>query len=109
MTKKEVKEIFLNRGFIAHDLKETYFVLSDGTCINLGSRINCCNEIERTVEHNSIFSYFHLYGFEWTKFFKITGALQVIPETRTCTAYSKDKLTKKQLKFIEENNLEFML
>ena len=40
MKKSEVKELFLSRGNIAEDIRETYFLTSDGTPINLGSRIS---------------------------------------------------------------------
>ena len=69
MKKSEVKQLFLSRGKIAEDIMETYFLTSDGTPINLGSRINCCGEIERSVEHNSCFDLFKCSPRDWGKFF----------------------------------------
>ena len=108
MKKSEVKQLFLSRGKIAEDIMETYFLTSDGTPINLGSRINCCGEIERSVEHNSCFSLFKCRPYDWIKFFKRTGVVQVIPEYK-CFAYLEgQKLTKKQKEFIERNKLEIL-
>lgn len=108
MRRSEVKEIFLNYGKIAKDIKETYFITSDGSPINLGSRINCCNGLERTVEHNSIFYVFKLKMYEWGKFFKITGVVGVCPENKTAFCNGKQKLTKKQLSFIKNNKLSLI-
>ena len=108
MKKSEVKELFLSRGKVAEDIKETYFLTSDGTPINLGSRINCCGEIERTVEHSSIFIEFGLKYFQWKKFFKKTGVVQVIPEHRCCAYLEGQHITKKQREFIERNKLEVL-
>ena len=108
MKKLEVKELFLSRGKIAEDIMETYFLTSDGTPINLGSRINCCGEIERSVEHNSCFDLFKCKEYEWEKFFKKTGVVQVIPEHRCCAYLEGQHLTRKQRQFIEKNNLEVL-
>ena len=45
MRKSEVKELFLSRAKVAECIEETYFLTTDATPINLGSRINCCGEI----------------------------------------------------------------
>lgn len=108
MKKSEVKALFLSRGKIAEDIMETYFITSDATPINLGSRINCCGQIERTVEHSSIFIEFGLKYFQWKIFFKKTGALGICPETKTAFCIEGQKLTKKQLQFIKNNNLELI-
>ena len=108
MKKLEVKELFLSRGKIAEDIMETYFLTSDGTPINLGSRINCCGEIERSVEHNSCFDLLKCKEYEWEKFFKKTGVVQVIPEHRCCAYLEGQHLTRKQRQFIEKNNLEVL-
>ena len=108
MKKSEVKELFLSRGKIAEDIEETYFLTSDGTPINLGSRINCCGEIERSVEHNSCFDLFKCRPHDWVKFFKKTGVVQIIPELKCCAYLEGQKLTKKQRKFIERNKLEIL-
>ena len=108
MKKSEVKELFLSRGKIAECIEETYFITSDATPINLGSRINCCGEIERSVEHNSIFIEFGLKYFQWKIFFNKTGAVGICPETKTAFCIKEQKLTKKQLQFIKDNNLELI-
>ena len=108
MKKSEVKELFLSRGKIAEDIRETYFLTSDGTPINLGSRINCCGEIERSVEHVSCFDLFKWKPYEWEKFFKKTGVVQVIPEHRCCAYLEGQHITKKQREFIEKNKLEVL-
>ena len=108
MKKSEVKELFLSRGKIAEDIMETYFLTSDGTPINLGSRINCCGEIERSVEHNSCFDLFKCKPNDWIKFFKKTGVVQIIPEIKYCAYLKGQKLTKKQKEFIEKNSLEIL-
>ena len=108
MKKSEVKELFLSRGKIAEDIMETYFLTSDGTPINLGSRINCCGQIERSVEHNSCFDLFKCRPYDWIKFFKKTGVLGICPETKTAFCIEGQKLTKKQLQFIKDNNLELI-
>ena len=48
MKKSEVKELFLSRGKVAEDIMETYFLIGD-IPINLGSKINCCGQLERTM------------------------------------------------------------
>ena len=106
MKKSEVKRLFFCCVEVAEDIKETYFVTSDGTPINLGSRINCCGEIERSVEHNSCFSLFKCKSNDWIKFFKRTGVVQVIPEYRCCAYLEGQHLTKKQKDFILKNKLE---
>ena len=104
--KSEVKELFLTHGKVAEDIRETYFLTTDGTPINLGSRINCCGQIERTVEHNSCFDLFKCKPYDWIKFFKKTSVVQIIPEYK-CYAYLEgQRLTKKQKEFIEKNKLE---
>ena len=108
MKKSEVKELFLSRGKIAEDIEETYFLTSDGTPVNLGSRINCCGEIERTVEHNSCFDLFRCRRYYWIKFFKKAGGVQVIPEYKCCAYLEGKKLTQKQREFIERNKLEVL-
>ena len=108
MKKSEVKELFLSRGKIAKDIMETYFLTSDGTPINLGSRINCCGEIERSVEHSSCFDIFKCKPYEWEKFFKKTAVVQVIPEYRCCAYLEGQHLTRKQREFIKNNNLEVL-
>ena len=108
MKKSEVKKLFLSRGEVAKDIRETYFLTTDGTPINLGSRINCCGEIERTMEHNSCFDLFKCEIYDWVKFFKITGVIQIIPEYKSCTYLEGQKLTKKQREFIEKNKLEVL-
>ena len=107
MKKSEVKQLFLSRGKIAEDIKETYFLIGN-TPINLGSRINCCGQIERTVEHNSCFDLFKCKEYEWNKFFKKTGVICICPETKTALYIKGQKLTKKQLQFIKDNNLELI-
>ena len=108
MKKSEVKRLLLSRGKIAEDIRETYFITSDATPINLGSRINCCGEIERTVEHSSIFIEFGLKYFQWKIFFNKTEAVGICPETKTAFCIKEQKLTKKQLQFIKDNNLELI-
>ena len=108
MKKSEVKELFLTRGEVAEDIRETYFITSDGTPINLGSRINCCGEIERSVEHNSCFDLFKCNPNEWKKFFKRTEVVQIIPEYRCCAYLEGQHLTRKQREFILKNNLEVL-
>ena len=108
MKKSEVKELFLTRGEVAEDIRETYFITSDGTPINLGSRINCCGEIERSVEHNSCFDLFKCNPNDWIKFFKRTEVVQVIPEYRCCAYLEGQHITKKQREFIEKNKLEVL-
>ena len=108
MKKSEVKQLFLSRGKVAEDIKETYFLTSDATPINLGSRINCCGEIERNVEHNSSFDLFKCKPYEWEKFFKKTGVVQVIPEYRCCAYLEGQHITKKQREFIKKNKLEVL-
>ena len=108
MKKSEVKQLFLSRGKVAEDIMETYFLTSDGTPINLGSRINCCGEIERSVEHNSCFDLFKCKPYDWIKFFKKTGVVQVIPECKCCAYLEGQKLTKKQKEFIKKNKLEVL-
>lgn len=108
MKKSEVKELFLSRGKVAEDIMETYFLTSDGTPINLGSRINCCGEIERTVEHDSCFDLFKCKLYEWEKFFKKTGVVQIIPEHRCCAYLEGQHITRKQREFIEKNKLEVL-
>lgn len=108
MKRSEVKELFLSRGKVAEDIKETYFLTSDGTPINLGSRINCCGELERTMEHNSCFDIFKCKPYEWEKFFKKTKVVQIIPEHRCCAYLEGQHLTKKQREFIERNKLEVL-
>lgn len=108
MKKSEVKRLFLSRGKIAEDIRETYFITSDGTPINLGSRINCCREIERSVEHNSCFDLFKCKSNDWIKFFKRTEVVQVIPEYKCCAYLEGQKLTKKQKEFILKNKLEVL-
>ena len=108
MKKSEVKQLFLSRGEVAEDIRETYFLTSDGTPINLGSRINCCGEIERSVEHNSCFDLFKCKSNDWIKFFKKTGVVQIIPEYRCCAYLEGQKLTKKQREFIKRNKLEVL-
>ena len=108
MKKSEVKELFLSRGEVAEDIRETYFLTSDATPINLGSKINCCGEIERTVEHSSIFIEFGLKYFQWKIFFNKTGAVGICTETKTAFCIKEQKLTKKQLQFIKNNNLELI-
>ena len=108
MKKSEVKKLFLSRGEVAKDIRETYFLTTDGTPINLGSRINCCGEIERTMEHNSCFDLFKCEIYDWVKFFKITGVIQIIPEYKSCTYLREHDLTKKQKEFIEKNELEVL-
>ena len=108
MKKSEVKELFLSRGKIAEDIKETYFVTSDGTPVNLGSRINCCGEIERSVEHNSCFDLFKCKPNDWIKFFKRTEVVQIIPEYKCCACLEGQHLTRKQREFIKNNNLEVL-
>ena len=108
MKKSEVKQLFLSRGKIAEDIKETYFITSDATPINLGSRMNCCGEIERTVEHSSIFIEFGLKYFQWKIFFNKTEAVGRCPENKTAFCNNNQKLTKKQLQFIKDNNLELI-
>lgn len=105
MKKSEVKKLFLSRGEVAKDFRETYFLTTDGTPINLGSRINCCGEIERTVEHSSIFIEFGLKYFQWKIFFNKTGAVGICPENKTAFCNNNQKLTKRQLQFIKNNNL----
>ena len=78
MKRSEVKALFLSRGKIAEDIRETYFITSDATPINLGSRINCCGEIERSVEHNSCFDLFKCKSNDWIKFFKRTDRKSVV-------------------------------
>ena len=108
MKKSEVKQLFLSRGKIAEDIMETYFLTSDGTPVNLGSRINCCGEIERTVEHNSCFDLFKCKSNDWIKFFKKTGVVQIIPEIKYCAYLKGQHLTRKQKEFIERNKLEIL-
>ena len=108
MKKSEVKELFLSRGKITEDIEETYFLTSDATPINLGSRINCCGELERTMEHNSCFDLFKCKSNDWIKFFKRTGVVQVIPELRCCACLEGQHLTRKQKDFIKKNNLEVL-
>lgn len=108
MKKSEIKELFLSRGKIAEDIMETYFITSDGTPINLGSRINCCGEIERSVEHSSCFDLFKCEPYNWIKFFKKTKVVQIIPEHKCCAYLEGQKLTKKQKEFILKNNLEVL-
>ena len=108
MKKSEVKQLFLSRGEVAEDIMETYFLTSDATPINLGSRINCCGEIERSVEHNSCFDLFKCKSNDWIKFFKRTGVVQIIPEYKCCTYLREHHLTKKQREFIEKNELEVL-
>lgn len=108
MKKSEVKELFLSRGKVAEDIRETYFITSDATPINLGSRINCCGELERTMEHDSCFDLFKCEPYNWIKFFKKTKVVQIIPEHR-CYAYLEGQhLTRKQREFIKKNNLEVL-
>ena len=108
MKKSEVKRLFLSRGKIAKDIMETYFITSDGTPINLGSRINCCGELERTMEHDSCFDIFKCKSNDWIKFFKKTEVVQVIPEHRCCAYLEGQHITKKQREFIKNNNLEVL-
>ena len=108
MKKSEIKELFLSCGEVAKDIRETYFITSDATPINLGSRINCCGEIERSVEHNSCFDIFKCNPNEWEKFFKRTGVVQIIPEYRCCAYLEGQHLTRKQKDFIEKNKLEVL-
>ena len=108
MKKSEVKELFLSRGEVAKDIRETYFLTTDGTPINLGSRINCCGQIERTVEHNSCFFLFKCRPYDWNKFFKKSEAIGICPETKTAFCIEEQKLTKKQLQFIKNNHLELI-
>ena len=108
MKKSEIKELFLSRGKIAEDIRETYFITSDATPINLGSRMNCCGEIERSVEHSSCFDLFKCKPYEWEKFFKKTGVVHVIPEHRCCAYLEGQHITKKQREFIERNKLEVL-
>ena len=108
MKKSEVKQLFLSRGKVAEDIMETYFLTSDGTPINLGSRINCCGQIERTVEHSSIFIEFGLKYFQWKIFFNKTEAVGICPENKTAFCNNNQKLTKKQLQFIKDNKLELI-
>ena len=107
MKKSEVKQLFLSRGKIAEDIMETYFLIGD-TPINLGSKINCCGQLERTMEHNSCFDLFKCKEYEWNKFFKKTGAIGICPETKTAFCIEGQKLTKKQLQFIKDNKLELI-
>ena len=108
MKKSEIKELFLSRGRVAEDIRETYFLTTDGTPINLGSRVNCCGELERTMEHDSCFDLFKCEPYNWIKFFKITGVVQVIPEHRCCAYLEGQHLTRKQKEFIKNNNLEVL-
>lgn len=108
MKKSEIKELFLSRGRAAEDIMETYFLTSDGTPINLGSRINCCGEIERSVEHNSCFDLFKCKPYEWEKFFKRTGVVGICPETKTAFYIEKQIISKQQMKFIKNNNLKLI-
>ena len=108
MKKSEVKELFLSRGKIAEDIRETFFLTTDGTPINLGSRINCCGEIERSVEHNSCFDLFKCKPNDWIKFFKRTEVVQIIPEYKCCACLEGQHLTRKQREFIKNNNLEVL-
>ena len=108
MRKSEVKRLFLSRGKIAECIEETYFITSDATPINLGSRINCCGEIERSVEHSSCLDIFKCNPNDWIKFFKRTGVVQIIPEYRCCAYLEGQHLTKKQREFIERNKLEIL-
>ena len=108
MKKSEVKQLFLSRGKVTKVIEETYFLTSDATPINLGSRINCCGQIERTVEHNSCFDLFKCKPYDWNKFFKKTGVIGICPETKTAFCIEGQKTTKKQLQFIKDNNLELI-
>lgn len=108
MKKSEIKRLFLSRGEIAECIEETYFITSDGTPINLGSRINCCGEIERSAEHNSCFDLFKCEPYNWIKFFKKTKVVQIIPEYRCCAYLEGQHITKKQREFIERNKLEVL-
>lgn len=108
MKKSEVKRLFLSRGKVAEDIKETYFITSDGTPINLGSRINCCGEIERTMEHNSCFDLFKCKSNDWKKFFKKTGVVGICPETKIAFYIEKQIISKQQMKFIKNNNLKLI-
>lgn len=108
MKKSEVKDLFLSRGEVAKDIRETYFLTSDATPINLGSRINCCGEIERTVEHNSCFFLFKCKPYDWIRFFKKTSVVQIIPEYKCCAYLEGQHLTRKQKEFIRKNNLEVL-
>lgn len=108
MRKSEIKELFLSRGKVAEDIRETYFLTTDGTPINLGSRVNCCGKLERSVEHNSCFDLFKCEPYNWIKFFKKTGVVQVIPEHRCCAYLEGQHITKKQKEFIEKNKLEVL-